>query len=185
MNLNFRLAVLTLALCGAALSPALRAETQKGYLDFGKLPASTTGGEFVEVNVRSNLISMVARLAAKAEPKAAELLRGLHAVHVKVIGLDDGNRPEILKRITEIRNDLDAKGWEKIVSAQKKNEDVAVYLKTRGPEVIEGLVVTVMAGNREAVLVNIVGDIKVDDIATVAERLNIEPLKKIAPILEK
>src|SRR6185503_1535413 len=142
----------------------------KGYVEFGKLPASTTGGEFVEVNIRSNLIAMVARLAGKAEPQAAELLRGLHGVRVNVIGLDDGNRTEILKRFTEIRSELDTKGWDKIVSVQKKNEDVAVYLKTRGPEAIEGLVIIVMENNREAVLVNIVGDIKPDQVATVAER---------------
>ena len=49
----------------------------------------------------------------------------------------------------------------------------------RGEETIEGLVVTVISGGREVVLVNIVGDIKPEQIATLAERFNIDPLKDV------
>src|SRR5947209_8587182 len=73
----------TLALCGliASIGVAVSAETNPpGYVDFGTLPAPTSGGEFVEVNVKNNLISMMARLAEKKEPEVAELLRHLQAV---------------------------------------------------------------------------------------------------------
>src|SRR5438105_4625985 len=105
--------------------------TPPGYVDFGKFSPPASGGEFVEVHITSNLISMVARLAEKNEPEIAELLRGLHRVRVNVIGLDDGNRAEMEARVKKIRSDLDAQGWERIVTAQKKDEDVGVYLKTR------------------------------------------------------
>jgi len=161
------------------------AEPAPGYIDFGKFTPSASGGEFVEVHIKSNLIAMVARLAEKSEPEAAELLRGLQLVRVNVIGLTDENRDEMEKRIKAIRSKLDAQGWERIVTAQQKDEDVGVYLKTRGTEAVEGLVITVLDGKREAVLVNIVGDIKPEKIAVVGERLNIEPLKKIGEKIEK
>src|SRR5436309_6854229 len=130
------------------------ADTPPGYVDFGKFSAPASGGEFVEVHVKSNLIAMAARLTEKNEPQVAELLRGLQDVRVTVIGLDDDNRAEIQKRIKKIRSELDAQGWERVVTAQKKDEDVGVYLKMRGAEAVEGIVVTVMEANREAVLVN-------------------------------
>jgi hypothetical protein len=65
------------------------------------------------------------------------------------------------------------------VREQPKGDDVQIYTKTRGEEAIEGLVVTVISGRNEVVLVNIVGDIKPEQIATLAERFNIDPLKKI------
>jgi len=102
-----------------------------------------------------------------------------------VIGLDQESRLEMEKRIKAIRSELAAKGWESVVTVQKKNEDVGIYLKTRGHEAIEGLVITVINGNREAVLVNIVGNIRPEEVAMVGERLNIEPLKKLAPVLQK
>jgi hypothetical protein len=156
-----------------------------GYVDFGKFSPPASGGEFVEVHIKSNLIGMIARLAEKSEPEAAELLRGLKLVRVNVIGLNDENRDEIEKRIKAIRNKLDAQGWERVVTAQKKDEDVGVYLKTRGEEAVEGVVITVLDGNHEAVLVNIVGDIKPEKTAVIGERLNIEPLKKIGEKIEK
>ena len=159
--------------------------TPPGYIDFGKFSPPTSGGEFVEVHITSNLISMVARLAEKSEPEIAELLRGLHRVRVNVIGLDDGNRAEMETRVKKIRSDLDAQGWERIVTAQKKEEDVGVYLKTRGEEAVEGVVVTVIESNREAVFINIVGNIKPEKIAVIGERFNIEPLKKIGQAVEK
>ena len=156
-----------------------------GYIDFGKFSPPASGGEFVEVHIKSNLISMVARLVEKSEPDVAELIRGLQLIRVNVIGLDDGNRAEMEKRIKKIRSELDAHDWERIVTAQKKDEDVGVYLKTRGSDAVEGLVITVIEGNREAVLINIVGDIKPDKIAVIGERMNIEPLKKAGEALKK
>jgi len=175
---------LTVLLAGAGVN-AYAGDNPPGYVDFGKFSAPSSGGEFVEVHIKSNLISMVAGLAEKSEPQVAELLRNLHLVRVNVIGLDDENRAEMEKRIKKIRDDLDAKGWERVVTAQKKEEDVAVYLKTRGSEAVEGLVVTVIEGAREAVLINIVGNIKPERIALIGERFNIEPLKKIGRAIEK
>ncbi len=171
---------LGVALLSALVSTGLCAETPApGYVDFGKFSPPASGGEFVEVNINNNLISMVARLGEKSEPEIAALLRGLQAVRVNVIGLNDENRAELQNRIKAIRSQLDAQGWERIVTAQKKDEDVGVYIKTRGEEAVQGVVVTVIAGNKEAVLVNIVGDIKPEKLAVIGERFNIEPLKKI------
>lgn len=160
-------------------------ERPPGYVDFGQIPPPGNGGEFVEVNVKSNLIAMVARLAEKADPEAAQLLRGLQHVRVNVIGLNQDSRPDIEKRIKAIRSDLVAKGWESVVTVQKDNEDISISLKTRGQEAIEGLVITVLHGSREAILVNIVGNIRPEKVAAVGERLNIEPLKRIVPPVEK
>ena len=156
-----------------------------GYVDFGKFSPSASGGEFVEVNVKSNLISMVAKLTQKEEPEVAQLLRGLQLIRVNVIGLNDENRAEIENRVKTIRGELDAQGWESIVTAQQKNEDVRIYLKIRGDEAVQGLVVTVLQGNKEVVLINIVGDIKPEKLAEVGEQFNIDPLKKIGLGLKK
>ena len=176
---------LALAVVSAGIITVRADNTPPGYVDLGKFSPPSAGGEFVEVHIKNNLISMVARLAEKTEPEVAELLRGLQLIRVNVIGLDDENRAEMEKRVKKIRSELDAHGWERVVTAQKKDEDVGVYLKTRGADAVEGLVITVIEGNREAVLINIVGDIKPDKIAVIGERMNIEPLKKAGEALKK
>jgi hypothetical protein len=168
------------SLCLAAQAERLPA----GAVDFGAFTPSADG-EFVEVQIRSNLISMVAKLAEKQEPQVAEMLRNIQLVRVNVIGLDDKNRSEVQARIKEVRAKLDKDGWERIVTAQKKDEDVGVYVKTRGNEAVEGVVVSVLSGTREAVLVNVIGNLKPEQIAELGERFDIDPLKRAGEAIKK
>jgi len=55
---------------------------------------------------------------------------------------------------------------------------VSIYLKTRDKDSVQGLAIVVLEGNNQAVFVNVVGDIKPEQLAVLGERLNIDPLKK-------
>ncbi len=165
----------------AVLSVAsFAAETEAGYVDFGKLLPSTKG-EFVEVNLSPGMLKFAARMAARQEPEAAELLGNIKRVRVNVVSLDDSNRKDTITQIEAIRRKLEGQGWTQMVTVREKNggDNVDVHVKQRGDDIIEGLVVTVIDHKGEAVFVNIVGNISADQIAKVAENLNIEPLKKL------
>ena len=174
------LTTLAAVVISASLGLAARAEkSASGSVDFGKFTPPASGGEFVEVNLKGNLLSMVASVAGKDEPDIADMLKGLEAVRVNVIGLDDTNRKETEERLQAIRSELEGKGWERIVTAKEKDQDVGVYVRTRGKEAIAGLVVTVIDGGKEVVLVNVVGDIRPDQINALGDKLGIEPLKNL------
>jgi hypothetical protein len=169
----------TAVIAALSLITSVRAaNSEPGAIDFGKFSPSP-GAEFVEVNINSNLIAMVTSFAKKAEPEVAEILRGLKSIRVNVLGLNAENRDEIQSRVASVRTQLEAGGWDRIVSVMDGADDVGVFMKTKGAEVVEGLVVTVLSGKKEAVLVNIIGDIRPDKLATVGERFNIEPLKHL------
>src|SRR5258708_16353898 len=98
-----------LAVFSALIATPLHAEkAAPGYVDFGKFSPAASGGEFVEVQVKSNLISMAARLAQKDQPEVAELIRGLQRIRDNVIGRDDQKRAEGEKPVKDIRRELDA-----------------------------------------------------------------------------
>ncbi len=164
----------------ATLTVARAENLPPGQVDFGTFSPPSGGGEFVEVNITGSLISMVSRFVEKEDAEIAKVLNGLHLIRVNVIGLDDANRPEIAKRAQKVRKDLDSKGWERIVTAQKQDQDVTVYLKTQNKDTVQGLAVVVMDGAKQAVFVNIVGDIKPEQLAMVADKFHVEPLKRIA-----
>jgi hypothetical protein len=173
----------TLIVAGLACAVPVMAKNSShpGHIDLGTFSAAA-GCEFVEVNLQSALIKFAAKIAATREPEAAEMLRNIESVRVNVVGLDDSNRAATLSRITALRADLEQRGWEKIVTVQESGsngDDVAIYMKSRGEDAIAGLVVTVIEKNGKAVLVNIVGDIRADQIAALADKLNVEPLRKI------
>jgi len=170
--------ILLALLAGATGAGVFAQSSNSGYIDFGKLPPPASG-DFVEVNISSNLIAMVASVGKQAEPEIAELVHNLQRIRVSVIGLDDENRPAVQKRVKAIRDDLDTQGWERVVAAQNQGEDVVVQVKMRGGEAVEGVAVTVLSGTKQAVLVNVIGDIRPEKLAVIGERFDIEPLKKL------
>ncbi len=167
----------TAALCALAIVNARAENLGPGHVDFGSFSPPKDGGEFVEVNLTSTLIGFAASLVEKEDADLAKLIRGVQLVKVNVIGLDEQNRGELEKRVQRIRKEMDSKGWERLVTARQKDQDVGVYLKTQGKEVVQGVVVTVIDGNKQAVFINVVGDIKPEQLSLIGEKLYIDALK--------
>ena len=173
------------AVASLLLSAPLRADNPPpGLVNFGKF-TKPAHGELVEINLNGDTIAMALQVAGKSQPDLAESLRGLHSIRVNVVGLDDQNREEVTRRMKTLRGELDTLGWQPIVSVQEKKEDVGIYLKTRGREAVEGVVITVLEGRKEAVFINIVGDIKIEKLAALGDKLNVDALKKIGEALKK
>ncbi|MGH7994062.1 MAG: DUF4252 domain-containing protein [Limisphaerales bacterium] len=177
---------LAIAVFAAGVGFNVLAGPPPGQVDFGKFTPPGDGGQFVEIQVNSNLLSLAAQVVEKQQPDAAKLLRNVQLVHVNVIGLTDENRTEMQKRIRQIRHDLDAGGWDHNVAVQDKDgQDVGVYTKTRGGEALAGLAITVIDPKDSVVLINIVGDIRPDQVAALGEKLNIGPLKDVGAALKE
>lgn len=169
-----------LAVTALFLAPfAYAADARPAYLDFHDI-APAKQGTFVEVDLDQGLLSLAAKLAEGQEKEAAQILRGLKSVHVRVIGLDDANRATVVSRMQEAREKLSADGWKRIALARDGNgQDVAVFARLNGDESIQGIAVTVIDGGREAVVVNVVGDLRPEQISALGVRFGIEPLKHV------
>ncbi len=179
MKRQILLVAATATLC-AWLTPTLAAqEMPPGQVDFGTFSPPKDGGEFVEVNVSPNLIWLASRLVEKDEPEVAQMLTGLKLVRVNVIALSDENRGELQTRAQKINKDLAAKGWERVVAAQQKDQDVSVYLKTGSGGTVQGVAAVIFDNKQHAVFINVVGDIKPEQIAMLGDKLQIDPLKKL------
>jgi hypothetical protein len=179
LSCPFAFALVTASLCLTAHAAA------PGVVDFGKFSPPDKGSEFVEVQVKSNLLTLAAQLVDKEQPDAARLLRSVQLVRVTVVGLTEENREEMQKRVQKIRQDLDGRGWERNVNVQGKDgEDIVVHTQTRGAEALAGVAITVI-DPKNAVLVNDVGDIRPEQIVALGESLNIKPLKEIGGAIKK
>src|SRR5437764_7948104 len=168
--------LVTALLSSASMLNSFADALPPGQVDFGTFSAPAKG-EFVEVNVTSSLISLATKFLEKDQPDVASVLKGLQLLRVNVVGMDDENRNDIEKRVQTIRKDLETKGWERIVKVQEKGQDVGIYLKTQNKDTVQGLVVVVVDGGKEAVFINVVGDIKPEQLSMLGEKLHIDPLK--------
>src|SRR5262245_35701386 len=68
-----------------------------GQVDFGTFTPPKNGGEFVEVNVPTALITFASAVVEKEDADVAKLLNGLKSVRVNVVGVDESNREDLQK----------------------------------------------------------------------------------------
>jgi hypothetical protein len=176
LRASFAAATFSLALTASSFA----ADLEVGAVDIGQLMPSAKG-QFVEVNLSPAMLKFAARIAAKQEPEVAELIRGLKSIRVNVVGLDDSNRDATVEKIEGVRRKLETDGWSKMVTVRDRNggDNVDIHVKQRGEEAIDGLVITVIDKKGEAVFVNIVGNINADQIAQIADKFDLEPLRKV------
>lgn len=169
----------SLLAAGFALAATAFAATESapGYVDFSSFVPNSEG-QIVEVKVNAGLLKFAAKLAAKQEPAAAELLKRIQHVHVNVVGLDESNRSAAVEKVEAVRLHLEAAGWAPTVNVRepKQGQQVAVYIKSRGEEAIEGIVVTVIDDDKEAVFVNVVGDIRPEQLGELTARFQVDAL---------
>lgn len=167
------------------LTASLPAAVEPGYVDFGKF-ATIPDGRFVEVDLKAGVLKFAAKLAATQEPEAAELLNNIRHVRVNVVGLDESNKAATVARVQKIRAELEQAGWERIVTVHEPRsagaDDVAVFMKS-DDDTIHGVVVTVIEHKGNAVFVNVVGNIRAEQLAKLGEKFDLKPLQrlKVAP----
>jgi hypothetical protein len=168
---------------GAALlatsATANASELMPGEVDFGTLSPPKSGGEYVEVNLPANLINLAARFVEKQDKEVAQLLNGLKLVHVTAIGINDDNRNDMEKKVKKVQADLQGKGWQRIVTAKKQSQEAGVYLAMDSKGTIQGLAVAAIESQKGAVFVNIVGEIRPEQLSKLGDRLHIDQLKKV------
>jgi hypothetical protein len=185
MNPFARYATVSLALAALAASTPARGgsssiETLPGYVDLGEFVPPESGGTYVEVNLGAPLLALASRFVAVEEPAVAELIRGLRAVRVNVVGIDDANRDALKQRAESIQQSLTGRGWEKVVAVRESGEQVDVYVRSSADgETVEGITLAVLEAKGEAVFINIVGNVRFEQIALVGEHFGIDPLKQV------
>jgi len=148
---------------------------ERGYVDFASLDAEY-GEPKVMVNLNKTMLGFISKINM-SDPEAAELISKLKAVRVQIYNMTSNDKPA-LDLIAKVSKDIQAKNWLPIVSVNKDDEKVRVFTKITD-DIMDGLVVMVINNkeekeDREAVFINIVGEIDPAQINKVTESLNID-----------
>ncbi len=141
-----------------------------GYVDFGELN-SMFGEPTVQIAVGGALLGFVSALSAQENPEAAELFKRLHGVRVSVFEnpvMTEG----AVDYVKTISSKLSQQGWEAVVTVNSDDEQVRIFMKFNG-ENVEGITVMALAED-EAVFVNVIGDLKPDELSQVMDNFDID-----------
>lgn len=168
---------LLIALSVTAAMAAPQVETMPGYveLNLNDLPETEEARSSVEVFLRKPLLDMVSAAVRHDDAEFAQLLDRLHLIQARIF--EDSPSPLLDEAITRTIKELDQKAWERVVRIREADERIDLYLKPDG-ETISGLFVAVRQGDgQEIVLVNIVGDIRPEELGRIGAKFNIVPLQ--------
>lgn len=172
----------TVALCLLTATVALADKDElvghPGYVDFRSFDISMGEEPNVEVNIGSSLMRLVGLAAESDEPELSNLLQGLIGIRVEVYNLDDRPSQKTLDALKKTAKDLEAKGWETIVRVREDDQQVYIAIKPEGKKIV-GLVVLSAEEDNEIALVNIVGNIDLDQVWRLGNEFDIDHLDSV------
>jgi Domain of unknown function (DUF4252) len=135
----------------------------------------------VEINLEGPILRMVAAATSKDDPKFAQLMAGLKAIHVQVFPLKEGGGAALLRpKIDRMLGWLEDHGWHSIVRVRDKGDQSYIYLKEEDDQIV-GLTVLALDSDDDAALINIVGRIDPAEIGRLGRDLDIPQLERIKP----
>ena len=142
----------------------LAAQDIKMPVSLDKLAAKAS--EVVDVSLDGALLQLASRFLSDKDPDEANVKKmvvGMKGVYVKSFEFEDRDQYKD-SDIEELRAQLKAPGWSRIVSAHsKRNGDNSdIYLKTDAGQ-IAGLAI-IVAEPRELTIISIVGSVRPEDI---------------------
>jgi len=106
------------------------------------------------------------------EPETRELLRSLDGVRIRIYEID-GDAGRVADRIGQMSLRLQDDGWEQVMMVREDDERVHMLLRM-ADERICGMTVLVSDGESEAVVVNLMGDIRPEQFSDVMLSLDVD-----------
>jgi hypothetical protein len=106
------------------------------------------------------------------EPEMRELLNSLDGVRIRIYEID-GDAGRVAGRIEDMSRHLQDDGWEPVMLVREENETTHMLLRTIDGRIC-GMTVLVSDGESEAVVVNLMGDIKPDQFGDVMVALDVD-----------
>ena len=154
-------------------------ENHPGYVDFSGLTDIANTEPTVEISLKAPLLNMITNLIRAEDDMAADFISKLLRVTVNVFESDDVDVDQIAESMSEIAENLDDQGWERVVRVREDGDHVDIYMRmSDDSEFIHGVAIMV-AEPGDTVMVNIVGEISGDDIAALGRRFDIDELVEL------
>ncbi len=151
-------------------------QNHPGYVDFSELSRIANIEPSVEISLKGPLLKMITNLIRNEDEEAANFISKLLRVTVEVFESSAIDVDEISASMNAIAEDLDAKGWDRVVRIREDSDHVDMYFRlSEDADIIHGIAIMV-AEPGDTVLFNIVGDISTDDISALGRRFDIDEL---------
>lgn len=148
-----------------------------GYVDFSGFDERFGTEASLEVDIRGQMLQLVAESSREEDPELAELLDRLDVIQVRGFPMLRSQFRRMESHSRDIAEVLEDEGWHTVVKLRDFGQYVDVYAK-ENETFIEGLMMMVVDTELgETVLINIVGSMRADELGRIGSRFDIAPLE--------
>ena len=169
----------TLAICPHQLVAQSYQDEPPGFIDFSDFEERFETEASLEVDIRGQMLRLVAEASREDDPELAELLDRLSAIQVRGFPMLRSQFRAMESHSEDIARSLEDEGWITVVKLRDYGQYVDVYAK-ENDEYIEGLMMMVVDKELgETILINIVGNIQAEELGRIGSRFDIAPLEEV------
>lgn len=147
-----------------------------GFVPLEKLPLFKEIETSMEVQIGESMIELVAINAEKENPDFARVLRKLKQIRSYTFDLSEIPRNQIDRYLVQINTKLLDEQWEIVYRMREPETTANIYLKTAGGEVA-GMTIYSVDQSDQVIVVNIAGNISLEDISQLAERFGLPDIR--------
>ena len=147
-----------------------------GYVDLSRISDILGVEPAIQISLQTPLLNIISRVVEHEDREAADILARIEWVNVNVFIDGQFDRDNVAEYMSKIADELEADYWERIVRVREDNAYVDVYFQlSEDSSRIYGITVLAAEDNK-AVVVNIIGDLSVDDINALGDHFDIDHL---------
>jgi hypothetical protein len=106
------------------------------------------------------------------DPETRELLRGLDGVRIRIYEID-GDAARVATRMNDMSRKLEKGGWEQVMLVRSEDEQAHMLMKMNDGRIC-GMTVLVSDGESEAVVINLMGEIRPQQFSDVMVALDVD-----------
>jgi hypothetical protein len=142
-----------------------------GYANLDSLGVFDTDRELA-LSIGPTLIRVATWALDEDEPETAALLRSLDGVRIRIYEID-GDPARVAARIQRMSAHLRKDRWEPVMLVQDEGEETHMLIRQRGERIL-GLTLITSDGHSEAVVINVMGDIRPEHFGDVMVALDVD-----------
>lgn len=158
-----------------AVAVRAQIEDHPGYFPIDQFGILSEENLTLEISLEKGMLQLVAAVMGAEEPELAELIAGLESIRVRIAPAESLDKASVRQRMSEATTWLEGRGWGTMLRVREAGEVINIYTRLSGGE-LQGIAVLAMEASGDAVLVNVVGSLLPEQLAGLADVLDIPQL---------
>jgi hypothetical protein len=175
---NILFMTLALGLMGAGLALGTELEKEPGYIDLEWISIPDNASEYQDIDLGPILGDLAKDAKEKGDDALFQVLGMVRSIRVKAFSIDQGGGAEAEAAVEKISAKLKNDDWKSLFKMKDDDETVLITSKYVGEDMV-GLMIVTYEPEDSVAFVNVVGDLDLGTLITLARELDHDSIENM------